>query len=369
MINLEKRKFAFLLHFRQNIKEDARRLWTPLGWKALPEKMVLGVCTHLPPMIIGQVKIDDQVVGGICLVPHIPQQLLTQRKKALATIFRAMALCYKKGYSVIGLGALTSPATLGGKLAVKQEPPYLLTNGNALTSGITVEAVNKIKRQLFPQQRVCIAVVGATGSTGSAVSALLARDMNDDLLLIGRDAKNTHVVKDNRKLFKLHSQLRANKQDTRASVNLDDLRDCDIVVVTTSAVQHIIQKKHLKPGAVVYDITQPRNTNPELRTAHDILVIDGGLLQHPAIKITRDIDLRPGQAYSCLVETMLLAQNGAQTHFSIGAPTLSQVDYIMRLYKQSRWELAPFHSFRQPVSSQIFINYYSSHIQTATRNI
>jgi len=80
----------------------------------------------------------------------------------------------------------------------------------------------------------------------------------------------------------------------------------------------------------VLDATQPRNTSPALATARpDVLVVDGGIVSIPSLRLTGgEIGLPDGRSYACFAETAILALTGHRGHFSIGNPTLEQIDDI-----------------------------------------
>jgi len=140
----------------------------------------------------------------------------------------------------------------------------------------------------------------------------------------------------------------------RTAKDISAVRTADLVVLLTSSADCLLRSEHLKPGAIVLDDTQPRNTDPALLTERpDVRIIDGGLVSVPGMRMTNNIALPRGYAYACLAETMLLALEGHSDHFSIGTPTLEQADYMLRLahkHRQFGFDLAPFHSFGQPLA-------------------
>ena len=102
------------------------------------------------------------------------------------------------------------------------------------------------------------------------------------------------------------------------------------MVLLTASADALLGPEHLAPGAVVLDATQPRNTSPGLAAARpDVLVVDGGIVSIPSLRITGgDIGLPDGRSYACFAETAILALTGHTGHFSLGNPTLDQVDAI-----------------------------------------
>jgi hypothetical protein len=67
------------------------------------------------------------------------------------------------GAEVVGLGALTGPATGGGLSIVRElSRKVILTNGNALTAAIVRQKVITAARSLCDPREAIVAIVGCT---------------------------------------------------------------------------------------------------------------------------------------------------------------------------------------------------------------
>lgn len=343
---MARRRFAFLIHPRASIRTDMRRLWRPLG--AVPERAWETALRRLPlgPIDWGDVTLPPgpaQAHGWLVLVPFSAQQLLSlDRSHTVGRIEAAVDRAVELGAEVVGLGALTAPVTKGGaKLTHRTDVG--VTNGNAFTAAMTFEAVRRLRERCVTSDPR-IAVVGATGSVGSCLVELLARERASQRL--------TLVARTRGRLEKLAERVRTTSPGTRVTVATDmaAVADADLVVLLTASTRTLLTSEHLKPGAVVLDDTQPRNTSPTLVAERpDVLVVDGGLVTIPGLRLGGDIDTPAGAVYACLAETVLLAMDGHSGHFSIGTPTLEQADYVTDLADRFGAELAPFHSFGRPL--------------------
>jgi len=348
------KKFAFLVHLR-NYRQDLQLLSKPLG--LIPESAYRFLLRNRPlaPFIGTEVTFTPgaaEAEGYIIVLPYSGRQLLEQQKEMLPLIKQAAKLASSKGAEIMGLGALTSPITLGGKL-MENNPDISITNGNAFTAVITCK---KITELINSSQKIkpVVALVGATGSVGSLVCKLLAKQ-NDD-------AEYLLVARNQCKLNKLAVEMRSiNYTQTRVSQNLEDIKHADIVVLLTSAPDCLLRSEHLKEGAIVLDDTQPRNTCAELLTERpDVTIIDGGLVSVPNLKFKRSIGLPEGISFACLAETMLLAHAGYEGDFSIGNPTLEQAEFIGSLARQHShlgFDVAGDHSFGKPLTKVIPMEY------------
>ena len=104
----------------------------------------------------------------------------------------------------------------------------------------------------------------------------------------------------------------------------------------------------LRRGAVVCDVSRPRDVSQHVVQARDdVLVIDGGLVQVPGrVDFGFDYGLPPDLTYGCLAETMALAFEGRFEDYSIGKKlSLDQVREIDVIAAKHGFELAALRSF------------------------
>lgn len=339
------KKFAFLVHLRSSYNKDLAYMAAPLGW--IPDSVYRYALRNrpLPPFVWSDVTLTPGAAepeGYIIMLPYSGRQLLEQQKQMLPLVEQAVKLAADQGAEIMGLGALSSPITLGGKL-VANNPHVSITNGNAYTAVITHARVAQLIAE-SPRYRPVVALVGATGSVGTLVSNLLAKH--------NPEAEYLLVARNERRLTDLADEMTLTNYGVRPTISqtISDIRRADIVVLLTSAADSILQANHLKPNAVVLDDTQPRNTHPSLLTERpDVTIIDGGLVNVPSLKTnSRGIGLPRGLSYACLAETMLLAKAGYEGDFSIGNPTLGQAEFIRETahrFAHLGFDVASDHSF------------------------
>lgn len=344
------KKFAFLVHLRSSYSYDLGHMAAPLGW--IPDSVYRYALRNrpLPPFIWSDVTLTPGATepeGYIVMLPYTGRQLLEQQKQMLPRVEQAIKLAAQKGADIMGLGALSSPITMGGELVANN--PYLsITNGNAFTAVITHARIAQLIRE-SPQYRPTVALVGATGSVGTLVTKLLAKH--------NPEANYQLIARNERRLLDLAAEMTFTNYAVQPiiSQNLDDMKRADIVVLLTSASDCLLQAHQLKANAVVLDDTQPRNTHPRLLAQRpDVRIIDGGLVGVPHLKTnSRGIGLPKGISYACLAETILLAKAGYQSDFSVGNPTLEQAEFIGRVarrFSHLGFGIAPDHCFGRPVA-------------------
>ena len=338
-------KFAFLMHPRHTVRSDMGELFgAPFSlipdraWAAAFDRLAL------PPMVTGKIFFPKsrEEAGLLITLPFTPQQMLTlPRSRIQAKLEAAVDKARDMGAKVVGLGALTASVSAGGKTLAKRND-IGITNGNAFTAAMTLAGVERLL-PLLPSDPL-IAVIGATGSVGSCLTRLFVRRHSGRLLLVARNRGRLDV---------LAGETRRDDVSVEVSTQMDDVSKADLVVLLTSSTESILKSEHLKRGAIVLDDTVPRNTDPSLLTARpDVLIVDGALVDVGGVEIRGAIGLPPRLAYACLAETMLLALDGHDGHFAIGAAAVDQAERMVML--ADRWQelgftLAPFRSFGRSV--------------------
>ena len=359
------KKFAFLVHLRASYRKDMQHLAAPLGW--IPDSFYRFALRNRPlaPFIWSNVTLTPGATepeGHVIMLPYSGQQLLEQQKAMMPRVEEAIQLATSTGAEIVGLGALTSPITMGGKLLTANSP-VSITNGNAFTAYITWKKVAQLIRTC-PNPYPVVALVGATGSVGSLVSKLLATYQPEaDYMLVARNERKIRQLAND--MSSINTRVRP-----LVSQEMDDVKRADIVVLLTSAADALLHPQHLKAGAVVLDDTQPRNTAPTLlKQRPDVTVIDGGLVSMEYLHLTRTVGLPNGLSYACLAETMLLAQAGHEGHFSIGNPTLEQAEYISTIaqrFSHLGFDLAPDYSFGKRIAQPMPERYVEPSFELAS---
>jgi predicted amino acid dehydrogenase len=285
------------------------------------------------------------VLGHVLVVPFGARHLLEQPHAGRERVARAVDHAAGLGVGVVGLGALTATVTAGGA-ALRGRRDIGVTNGNAFTAAVVAEQLRDLlDGALDPSRPRRVAVVGATGSVGTTLVRLIARDgIVDELLLVARGRP---------RLDRLAAEV-AHRVPVTVTTDVRQARSSHVVVLLTASADALLAPEHLAEGALVLDATQPRNTSADLPERRpDVTVVDGGVVAVPGMRLRGgEIGLPEGRAYACFAETMLLGLSGHTGHFSLGVPTLEQVDHVRGLaarYAHLGFRAAEPTSFGRPV--------------------
>jgi fatty aldehyde-generating acyl-ACP reductase len=271
-----------------------------------------------PPVVCAEVTFAGSPVRGeIIGVPLLPQAILTPAGNR--AVVDASLLAAERGAGVVGLGALTAPATAGGRALLRHVPRNVtITNGNGLTAAIAYQNAREVLALLDDDRDPRIGVLGATGSVGCALSHLLADD-DFELILIGTSQARVE-------------QLLGPLLDRAIPASgLASLMNADIVLVLTNDPSATLTADLLSPGAWVIDVAQPHNIDDAALPAfaeRDVTVVRGGTVQIPGYSCSWDFRLpMRHHSFACLAETYLLAREGIREH-SVGRPSS---DYARRI--------------------------------------
>lgn len=338
------RSFAFIIH-PIDAKRDVARKYPFLG-KVLPEAVINFVCRFWPPVRLSHITgarsqaTGDEIEGWLIAVPYTPQRMLSlPPEEVYKKIVAAGQLAADLGAEILGLGAYTSVVGDGGT-TIAQRLDIAVTTGDSYTAAISVDATREAARRMGTDlAQATLAVVGGAGAIGRAVAQLLAPHVGR-MLLIGRQREGLVEVAENVK--------HAGCADVVISTNVMDVAQAEVVVTVTSSGGNLIQPEMLRRGAVVCDVSRPRDVSQHVVLARDdVLVIDGGLVRVPGrVDFGFDYGLPPDLTYGCLAETMVLTFESRFEDYSIGKNlSLGQVREIDTLAAKHGFELAALRSF------------------------
>jgi predicted amino acid dehydrogenase len=337
--------FAFIIH-ALDVRDVARKY--PLA-RYLPDSWVEAGLRLIKPNILSHVQIKSatgaEADGYFVACPTTSRQFLNDPpERSYRAIVAAGELGASVGAKIVGLGAYTSIAGDAG-ITVAERLDIGVTTGNSYTVATAVEGAMEASRLVGHDPRATsAAILGATGSIGRACALLLA-DQVGRLILVARSRE---------RLEALAEEVRA-QGSAAVDVSTDlpaALREADLVVAVTSALDAVVTPEALKPGAIVCDVARPRDVSRTVAEQRDdVLVIEGGAVEVPGRPAWPfNFGFPDGLAYACMAETMILALEGRFEDFSLGRELrLDQIREIAELATKHGFKLAGFRSFERMV--------------------
>lgn len=337
-------RFAFVIH-PLSPKHAAKRY--PVA-RFLPDGLIEMIMRSMRPQIISEITGIESLTGaktsGLFIgVPLTPSMMTDESSTEFcySRIGEAAELAKAEGADIIGLGAFTAVVGDGG-MTIAKRSPIPVTTGNSYTVATAIDGLLKASERVgIVPEKATLGVIGATGSIGKTCTMILS-ELFERTILFGRDLDRTQEVA---------------QQATRASasVELDDLREADAVVTVTSALNAIVEPRHLKPGSVICDVSRPRDVSARVANERpDVLVIEGGVVKVPGpVDFHFDFGFPPKTAYACMSETMMLALENRIESFTLGKDvSVDQVRETQSWADKHGFALAGFRSFERAVTEE-----------------
>lgn len=334
--------FAFIVH-PIHARDTARKY---SYMKYLPNFVIEKLMTKLKPKVASHITGIQSLTGAktegwFIGLPMTPKMMLAEPERSLEALQVCTEIARKEGAKLIGLGAFTAIVGDGGVTLAKNSS-IGVTTGNSYTVATAIEgALDAAARVGIIPAESNLAVVGATGSIGQTCARILAPQFKSTLL-IGRDQARTELAGEG-------------LPRCEATTDVARLSDSDLVITVTSSDNAIIEPRHLKRGAVVCDVSRPRDVS--IRVAQerpDVLVIEGGVVEVPGdVNFNFDFGFPAKTAYACMSETMMLALENRTDHYTLGKNvTVDQVQETMGWATKHGFKLAGYRAFEKAVSQE-----------------
>jgi predicted amino acid dehydrogenase len=348
------KKFAFIIH-PINVRRDVARKY-PVA-KYLPESLVALAMPYIPVKVASHITgirsegTGAEIEGWFIGCPLTPTQLLSMPTE---DVYKRLVRCGKiaedLGAGIIGLGALTSVVGDGG-ITIAERLNIAVTTGNSYTVATAVEGAKRGAALMGTQMHEAnVAIVGAAGSIGHTCAVMLARDAKS-ITLVGRNVE---------RLAPVAAEVAARNPNVTVTGDVrEGLKNADVVLTVTSAVDAVILPEHLKSGAVVCDVARPRDVSVRVaKERKDVLVIEGGVVAVPGdVDFRFDFGFPAKTAYACMSETMMLALEAAETgvyeSFTLGKTVSAmQAETTQQWAHKHGFRLAGFRSFETDVKDE-----------------
>jgi predicted amino acid dehydrogenase len=341
-------EFAFIIHPMKGAKDMAKKY--PL-LHLLPEAVLAQLLKRMGPRLVSEITgvrspTRAEAHGWFVGCPVTPRQFVDLPEElVLGKVVAAAGRAQELGAKIVGLGAMTSVVGDAG-ITVDKSVDIAVTTGNSYTVWTAVEGAKKAAALMGTEvAEATVAVMGATGSIGQVCVRLLA-EATPRVVLIGRNEL---------RLEELSASVDGKAEITHTTDPTAGLREADIVITVTSAVDTVVPGEALKPGAVVCDVARPRDVSKKVaKERPDVLVIEGGAVEVPGeVDFHFNFGFPPKTAYACMAETMILALEERYESYTLGRDlTVEQVKEMAALGQKHGFKLAGFRSFDRQVTEE-----------------
>lgn len=339
--------FVFLVHAR--VLEDAYLQFPIL--RVLPRDWVVWILQHLWPVVGPEITIEgSDLKGRTVFVSLTVEMMLEDYNLARERIQEAVDTSRRLGAKYLGPGALLPSLTGLGR--------SLRGNGMVISTGHTATSLLGSQQLLAALSRVGVAprmatvAVAGVGSIGQAVTRQLAGRVHE-LILVDLGSKSgrlgrlkTEIEGLTRTQVTVHTVEGPTKERDYAV-----LKQADGVFTATSEPISWLKASMLKPGAVVVDDSQPLAMSEQEAAKHGGIVLQV-LAKMPGVDCHFWFDRGVGRRYqyTCLAETVALAQHGNGTIGVVGPVTSGATERIGWLLAEAGYDKLVFVSFGRKVT-------------------
>jgi fatty aldehyde-generating acyl-ACP reductase len=328
-------KFGFIAHPR--VIED---MYREKALRLLPKPVLQKAMKWIPPFVVSEIKglrsRTGQEIGGIlvgCFL--LPAQMLKlDPAYVLKKITAACRVAEKRGARIIGLGGYTSIAGDKG-YTIARDIKTGITTGSSYTAWLTLEGVMRsAQNRGMDLSKSTVAIIGATGGIGALCTKWLCN----------KAAKIIIVARHIDRLEKLKGAL-SQTNCAQIAIEMDAhkaVKGADIVIVTTSAPDALLDINEFKTGSIVCDVSVPHNVGGDPLPGKGVKLIKGGLARLPSdAQFGIDISLPGNVIFGCIAETMLLTLEGRFEDYSLGDNIdPAKLDEMAAMAKKHGFEVA-----------------------------
>lgn len=270
------------------------------------------------PLVLSEVRVRSPTGQSVRLYPILVPVTSAWIKRCMdegmvdgvtSIVQKAIDLADHLGCDLAALGQYTSIVTAGG-LRLDRGSIGLCT-GNSYSLFLALDALAHAEHQrgIVPARATC-AVIGAGGNIGHAAAQLLSSHYGKTLLLGSARPGAAD------RLQRLASTLR----HAKVIDNPLGLRQADVILAASSAVDRPIRSEHLGRGAIFCDLSVPSVLNEGLADLRqDLMLIKGGIVKLPFEEDLSIVGfpLEKDRTYGCMAEALLLGfENRFDRHFT-----------------------------------------------------
>ncbi len=342
-------RFAFMIH-PLDISDISRKFGFA---KKLPPRWLESALKVIPPLTVSEItgvrsEVADEIRGWFIGCPLTARQMMElDQDYVTRKIIKAAQKSEELGAKIVGLGAFTSVAGDAG-VTVARNVGIAVTTGNSYTVATALQGVDYAADLLdIDLGGARVAVLGASGSIGKACARIMARKGYEITLVARRREPLLEVAK----LIEEESGTRA-RVETEVSAGV---RDADVVLAVTSAVDAVVDPMALKSGAIVCDVARPRNVGRQVAELRDdVFVFEGGVVRPPGdVEFNFNFGFPAKTCYACMAETMILTLEKRFENFSLGRDLdPEKVQEIADLAVKHGFSLAGLRSFERAVTDE-----------------
>jgi acetylornithine/succinyldiaminopimelate/putrescine aminotransferase/acyl-coenzyme A synthetase/AMP-(fatty) acid ligase/predicted amino acid dehydrogenase len=243
----------------------------------------------------------------------------------------ALTLASQRGCQTVVFGAQTSVVTANAT-SLLPKPGIQVSSGNSFTVAVMLSQIEAARRKIKIPKDSRLAVLGANGNIGSAITRWFAQPGNWDgqILMMGRSGSLPRLAVLRDELVSMTGNLQLCISDQR-----EDLLSCDLIIVAVSGESSVLESHHVSENSTVLiaDVSQPRGVSASVSQERPrATIVSAGLVRLPEDGGFRLTPHTPrGTCFACAAEAILM---GLEPHPELrlrGEIDLQAVEILLQL--------------------------------------
>ncbi|MET3109521.1 putative amino acid dehydrogenase [Oxalobacteraceae bacterium GrIS 2.11] len=301
------------------------------------------------PFIGSPIYLADQVIGANIICP-VPLELWLGRSSGIkqfreTQFFPALELARKAGITMVAMGASTPYTCSYGMLPRPILEPHITTGHGATAAMLkewTMHCCNEVSLEFGASK---IAVFGAAGKLGTIVAQYLCHSNHPkELVLIDLPDKVNLLKNQMTDLSGLHAGTNLKVSMHTFSPNVPLPRFDGAVLVSCTSTP-FLKASDLRKAKFWIDDSHPRaaSLEAEIASRMDTLYIE--CFVRGPLELNTDFPFRlPSyrDCYTCFAEGYVAWQEGINSDYITGTPSVEVVAYTHRLLKKYGFNVGPF---------------------------
>jgi len=304
---------------------------------------------NTPPFIASKMYVGNEFIGVNIAMP-VPIDMWIGSSGGLREFrkkqfFPALELAAKCNLKMVAIGASTPYVCNYGKLPRPLANPFITTGHAATVATLKKWAVYAAKKTNCDYKKIKLAIFGAAGRLGKAVSQFIAySEAPQEIILVDLYNKMALLKTQAQEMKKItkRNDLKISTYCYEASTLMP--RFDGAILVSNNSVPYLT-KNDLKKAKFWIDDSHPRaaSLEAELGSRNDTLYIECYAKGPEGFNTNFPFRLPTIQdCYTCCAEGYVSWKEGINEDFVTGIPDVKKVDLVDKLLDKYNFQLGPF---------------------------
>ena len=307
------------------------------------------VLWNIPPFICSAIYENNNVIGANIVMP-VPIDLWINSPKKIRQLryqqfFPALQLAEQCGISIAALGGSTSYICSYGKMRRPYKKPYITTGHAATAAALKKWVMVACQKTQLQFSEIRLAVFGAAGRLGKAVSRYMAHDyLPKEIILI--DLPNKINL-----LTNLAAEIRQYNCDKNIKISIHGivkqkfLPIFDGAILVSNNTVPYLTAEDLRKAHFWIDDSHPRAASIEAEESarHETLYIECYLSGPDGLNTDTNFNLpSTNDCYACFAEGYIAWKEQIAEDYITGIPNITTIENVALALEKYQFDTGPF---------------------------